>query len=188
MSGWVKTVDGLDVYEQGDGWVWFPRENGWRHEPNLLTMPVAPMGERVRAEAKRLSRDWPSLKEAWALLPEPNPGIGGYFTRFLRLYVLLYAVYMIAHAALIYRTIGSMFGSGYVLTGAEEMQTGVMFGAGLVALLFIFMVWHIHVHAIDPHKGWAVAGAVGAGIVLSHHLKRQRAIDEALRNGNYPPE
>lgn len=165
MTGWVQTLEGSDVYEQ-DGWIWFPRQQEWRWEPALLTMPKAPVSERVHAEVERLSTDWPTLKEAWRW---QGPYAGGWLTKAARVWVLFAGLYNLCMVPLWVTGLSGMHDWGE--TANHAAIRGIFFG--VAALFCLFGIWHSHVWRRDSHKGLLVAGVVGTWAAWREHERRE---------------
>jgi hypothetical protein len=155
MQGWVKTLDGRDVFEQGDGWIFYGRSQQWCFEPNLLVMPAAPMGARVGREVDRLSTGWPSLRQAWSF---KSTRVRGFYD-VLRGLALLAPVYILWHLPVFIKA-HTMAGAADPLNTYGIHETCVALGLVVLSHVCLWIIWLDHVSKVDRHKSDAVVAAV----------------------------
>lgn len=168
---WMKTLDGQDVFEQGDGWVFYGREQQWFHEPNLLTMPAAPLGARLKGTADNLKGEWPTLRQAWSL-SSPSFSIGHLL---LRIPPLVAALYFVWHIPMFWRE-HQMTEMQRNATQYAAHEFSVLVGLSVLSLFCLWILWVDHVGAVDKKKGNAITAAVFGGVATIEVVRFLRKI------------
>lgn len=196
MAGWLKTLDGADVYTEDGEWYWSHESQGWFHAPGLLTaVPAPPLDVRLRDEARRLRHGWPSF---WKVFDVRNAAMT------LR-YNLMSVVYLAALVWMWVWKIGIDYGIHNVARswqmeivnqfrenypgawwvvpteGDTDQHARHLVFTILFALISLIILYSMHVGvatAADPHKGMLLLGAVVAVTTLHEHQRRQRRHDQ----------
>lgn len=165
---WVKTLQGTDVFDNGDGYIWHPIVNQWVYEPGLLTMPG--LGPAVIRQSQ-ITGGWPSLKEAWSLKTTANTDT----FLLLRLWVLLVAVYLLVHLPF------------WVIAKVQHDQLmGSIYTGALLcvsAASCLWLIWFDHLWQVNRKKGKQVAVAAAAGYVGIQVVRHLKAIEHPDRRG-----
>lgn len=185
MTGWVRTLDGQDVYTEDNEWYWFQSHQGWFHCPGLtLAPPTPPMDVRMREEARRLSTGWPSLRSA--LLPLPGRGediSGNFFWRpfawLLRAALLFILVFDVLHFPQFTRFAVSMFWPATDYARGLTNDYAVFVIPSVVAIFMItYILYMLRAWEVDEHKGNAMAAAAVAYSAYRGHQHNERARDQ----------
>lgn len=195
MKGWVRTLDGEDVYTEDNEWYWSQSHQGWFHCPGLtLAPPTPPMDVRMREEARRLSTGWPSLRSA--LLPLPGRGediTGNFFFRpfawllraflaYTWIWLILFHLHQIIPAMVrffygAYKG-GCHTGDWWCEQPGEASMMMVTTFCLVASFAVTFILYMLRAHEVDPHKGNAMAAAAVAYSAHRGHQRNERARDQ----------
>lgn len=206
-TGWLKTLDGADVYTDDGEWYWLPRFQQWVHDPALLVMPPAPLTAKINREWDRLSTGWPSLRSA--IFPARGEEIRSPFWRFVAGFlrgVLLYVwgwegivrghllgffqfvVGTLVDWACALFHLGSDVNSNAPswLTTHDDVSF-LYFMAIVPSIMIIYFLYLLRVGDVDEHKGNVMAAATIAVTGYRRHKAHQmldfeRMQERAFRN------
>lgn len=203
-TGWLKTLDGADVYTDDGEWYWRARTQDWVHDPALLVMPAAPMSTKIQREIDRLSTGWPSLRSA--VFPRKGEEIRSPFWRFVAgvlrgglLYVWVWQGIVRGQLIGFFQfVVGTLYSfveaffhigdRGDTVPGwltAPDNNTalwGVLFMAITPSIMAIWFLYVLRVGDVDPHKGNLLAAATVATTGYSIYRRHQRISEQAFRD------
>lgn len=190
-TGWLKDLQGNDVYTDDNEWYFHADSQGWTYEPNLLAVPGGePLESKIKREVQDLTHGWPSIRSA--LFPRKDEMLSVPLWRWnadlLRGWLAYIVVVQLIlkgqilgvmqwAAFFLYSTVGRIF---LALIGKDDHNTipdwansyGHYANNGMSAALFIFFVpmvgfplaalYHLRVCDVDAKKGMVVAGGLTA--------------------------
>jgi hypothetical protein len=189
MNGWLRDLNGHDVYTEDGEWWWYPSIQQWVHDPALLAMPSAPMGVTLRNEAERLTTGWPTLRSA--LWPTAHERCTGFWRNVwvwgLRGYLLFFVLWFAFHAkgfALATWDIVAM--EKYTVPASYSAYAANCFGFtllyGLVAFWALVLVYRSRCWDVDWHKAAAIDVGILAYTGYKAMKRHHRAHDAMLRS------
>lgn len=189
-TGWVKTLNGDDVYTEDGEWFFGADSQGWFYAPDLLTMPAAPADVRRRSLARRILTNWPRPSGIWAL---PRDWFARYVfgvpLRAALVYIWCYQYLILigpldAIKAFARNTVGFFmtYHSSADPVGAwwnvddtnEEARLFLLPLIFLGVTVFILALMYVHhVIDVDPVKGVALATGITLAVAYRNHQARQ---------------
>ncbi|MDP3712162.1 MAG: hypothetical protein Q8R60_06735 [Mycobacteriales bacterium] len=191
MTGWLRTLDGEDVFTSDGEWYWFQSHQGWFHCPGLtLAPPSPPMDVRMREEARRLSTGWPSLRSA--LLPRKGEHISGkawgafaWLCRAFLVYAWGWVILLHLHEII---PAGVRFFYGFYKGGShpgdwwtqqpDDPKIAALATACFIGSLFVtYILYMLRAWEVDEHKGNAMAAAAVAYSAYRGHQRNEHTRD-----------
>lgn len=210
-TGWLKDLDGNDVYTEDGEWFFHARSQGWTHEPNLLAVPGGePLSAKAAREYDRLRHDWPSLRSA--IFPRKHEQISAPVWRWVADLMRGWLLFLFGWELIVKGQIDGLlhwlgffwYCTGYqvfaLLTripdtggaapwwadtyGSAETGISVVFFAFfLPAVLFpLAMLYFLRVNDFDPHKGAVIATGLTAYAVTQHYRQQHLKAQQHIAN------
>lgn len=196
-TGWLKTLNGADVYTDDGEWYFDHATQGWFHDPALAVLPPRPPASvPLRAEIDRLTHGWPTFRSA--LLPRKGEHTKGIFwggvAWILRGWIFGCLGWIVLHIVPVAQVFAGNVVSIYYDTGShgdapawasdDSEHSAYIFGVTLflvVASFFAFwMLYTLRTYDVDPHKGYALTAATVAYGAYAGHKRHQRLDQRAM--------
>jgi hypothetical protein len=207
MEGWRTTVNGEDVYTEDGEWFWFHEQQGWFHVPGLvLEPPPPPASVRARDWGRRMTTGWPNPLAGLRPRNTKRRNVGTvnwltcWFLRFVLFWMWVLVVTInwgwdwtinaqwkfVTGFCVNYGPCTDHTGLGFseprpwTLIGDDHNVLVLTWLFVVITLACIYLLYMTVMFQVDPHKGYAMLGAVGVLSAVAGHRRRQRERDHRL--------